>query len=407
MQANPAALNCTVTNGTGTMSQSGVTNVSISCGAGTVSTLYSFGTNSNDGTSPNGYASLVQASDGNFYGMTAGGGTAALGTVFKITPAGAETVLYSFKGPEAGATNADGAAPTGNLTQGSDGNLYGMTEFGGPNGTGEIFKIATDGTNYTVLHSFASLSSTITNADGASPTGGLIQGSDGNFYGMTMKGGASSGGTIFKISATGTTYTVLHSFVAGNNTDGVNPYGNLIQGKDGNFYGLTSQGGSNGSNGTIFEITADGVTYNVLHSFGSGDDGTVPFGSLIQASDGNFYGMTSLGGSADAGTIFRFAQGGTNYAVLYTFGSDFYEPTGTLLQANDGNLYGVAAGGGGPVGAIFQVTLAGQAALIYSFPAAAGGNAFAGNLIQVSNGNLYGLTTDEGTDSVGSVYVLN
>jgi uncharacterized repeat protein (TIGR03803 family) len=216
---------------------------------GTETTLYSFGSSLTDGANPNG---LVQGSDGNFYGTTEYGGTNNIaddgdGTVFRISPSGTETSLYSF-----GSSPTDGTEPTVGLVQGSDGNFYGTTEVGGMNGVpyggaGTVFRISPSGT-YTNLYSFGS-----SPTDGIGPVAGLVQGSDGNFYGTTTFGGTNLyDGTVFRISPSGTA-TTLYSFV-GYPTDGQRPYAGLIQGSDGYFYGTTGSGGTT-DNGTVFKLT--------------------------------------------------------------------------------------------------------------------------------------------------------
>jgi uncharacterized repeat protein (TIGR03803 family) len=233
---------------------------------------------------------LVQGSDGNFYGTTQVGGTNGSGTVFKITPSGALTTLHSFDG-------ADGSNPAAVLMQASDGNLYGTTEAGGANGNyGTVFKITPAGT-LTTLHSFGG-------ADGWEPAAGLVQASDGNFYGTTYIGGANGNyGTVFKITPTGT-LTTLYSFCSQSGcADGALPRAGLVQASDGDFYGTTAFGGANYYEGTVFKITPNG-TLTTLHSF-DGADGGDP-NALVQASDGNFYGTTVLGGAnGDNGTVFR------------------------------------------------------------------------------------------------------
>lgn len=391
--ATPTNVGCTVTNGSGTMPAGNVTNVQIACGAGTESVLHSFG-GANDGASPGG--SLIQGTDGNLYGMTLNGGANGKGTVFKITPAGVETVLYSF-----GASGTDAANPYGSLIQASDGNLYGLTSGGGTNGVGTVFKITTAGVE-TVLHSFGA------SGDGATPDGELLQASDGNFYGTTESGGTGYG-TVFKITAAGVE-TVLHSF--GSGTDGVNPYGSLIQASDGNLYGTTELGGANGG-GIVFKMTTAGTSYAALHSFGSGSDGSQPYGSLIQASDGNLYGTTASGGSNSLGTVFKITTTGTE-AIVYSFGAsgtDGTNPYGNLIQATDGNLYGLTQGGGAhAVGTVFEITSGTTPAetVVYSFGSAANdGAAPKRSLIQASNGALYGMTTQGGANNLGVVFEIN
>jgi uncharacterized repeat protein (TIGR03803 family) len=258
---------------------------------GNTSLLHSF--DAPAGGDPKG--SLVQASNGIFYGTTEIGGTNNAGTIFKITKSGTYTVIKNL----AGAT--DGDSPNGSLIQGTDGNLYGMNYSGGANSGGTIFKITLAGT-LTVLRHLAT-------ADGYYPYGSLVQGTDGNFYGCTSTGGANGGGTVFKITPTGT-FTVLRNLASG---DGTNPYGNLVQHPNGNFYGTTSQGGNNGG-GTIFRISSAG-SFQVIKHLTTATNGGAPKGSLLVGTDTALYGMTSDGGTYDAGTIFKVTTSGT-YTVL-------------------------------------------------------------------------------------------
>jgi uncharacterized repeat protein (TIGR03803 family) len=236
-------------------------------------------------------AALIQASDGNFYGTTALGGEHHEGTVFKVDPAGNLTTLHSFNG-----FPSDGAGAIAGLVQGTDGNFYGTTASGGTFFQGTVFRMTPSGV-LTVLHSFSSFL-----YEGAVPVAGLAQGSDGNFYGATALGGEHFQGTVFKIDSTGG-FTTLHSF-SGSPSEGAVPIGGLIEGSDGNFYGTTAYGGEH-FQGTVFRITPTGAL-TVLHSFsGSPSEGAVPIGGLVQGSDGNFYGTTALGGTHGEGTVFK------------------------------------------------------------------------------------------------------
>lgn len=195
--------------------------------AQTVTTLVSF-TGAN-GSSP--FAPLIQGSDGNFYGTTDGGGTQGFGTIFRITPAGALTTLYSFC-VQSGCS--DGELPYAGLIQSKDGNFYGTTIGGGTQSSGTIFKISLSGA-LTTLYSFCQLSNC---TDGSLPSAALVEGADGNFYGTTAGGGADGLGTVFQVTPAGSV-TTLYSF----SFSDANPSG-LIQGTDGNFYGTTSRGGT-------------------------------------------------------------------------------------------------------------------------------------------------------------------
>ncbi len=260
--------------------------------AQTETNLYSFGSSSNDGSEPE--AGLVQGSNGNFYGTTLGGGTYNNGTVFRIGPGGSYTNLYSFWG-----SPNDGSEPLAGLVQGSDSSFYGTTIQGGAYGYGTVFRINPSG-SYTNLYSFGN------SPDGANPEAPLVQGSDSNFYGTTIQGGAYGYGTVFRISPSGS-YTNLYSF--GNSPDGAKPEAPLVQGSDGNFYGTTYFGGMstkcNGGCGTVFRISPSG-SYTNLYSFGAvSNDGFYPLAGLAQGSDSNFYGTTTFGGINDSGTVFK------------------------------------------------------------------------------------------------------
>jgi len=249
--------------------------------SGTLTTLYSFCSQPNcaDGSSPG--AGLMQAADGNFYGTTSTGGVInnqcsfGCGTIFKISPSGALTTLHSFD-------YSDGGLPAAGLVQATDGNFYGTAASGGSNGGyGTVFKITPSGT-LTTLHSFGG-------TDGANPYGVLVQVADGNFYGTTDEGGTSNNGTIFKITPSGT-LTTLYSFCSQSGcADGANPLAGLVQATDGNFYGTTYNGGSE-NGGTAFKITPSG-TLTTLHTFCYPCiDGSQPYAGLTQAADGSFYG---------------------------------------------------------------------------------------------------------------------
>src|SRR5579862_902732 len=266
---------------------------------GTLITLHSF--DNGDGACP--YAALVQGSNGNFYGTTSAGGTASgcsggCGTVFEITEVGKLTTLHNF-----GST--DGAFPVGSLIQATDEAFYGTTEYGGmgncsnpiTNGCGTTFRITSAGA-FTTLYTFCLQSGC---ADGSSPTAGLVEALDGNLYGTTETGGdfncgASEGcGTVFTMTAGGVLKTLQNLCSQPNCSDGYFP-GGLIQATDGNFYGTTNEGGASKFWGTIFEVTPTGIL-TTLHSFQL-SDGADPVGAVLQATDGNFYGTTPTGGNA-------------------------------------------------------------------------------------------------------------
>jgi len=349
-------------------------------------------------------APLIQASDGNFYGTTAGGGTnGGLGTIFRLDTNVVVTTLHIFTG------GSDGAAPDAGLVQGTDGYLYGTASSGGFDGVsggyGTIFRVSTNG-NFAILYSFGKVFTTNGPLDGGGPNAGLVQGKDGSFYGTTLYGGANHLGTIFQFTTDGV-LTTLHSFTGGN--EGSAPMAGLVQGADGALYGTTADWvQKSGTGGTIFRITTNGA-FTSLYSFTNGIDGALPMAGLIQGLDGALYGTADFGGSGD-GTIFKITTNGT-FASIYQFtnGTDGSVPSGGVIQGADGTLYGTTAGGGNTNGGgtVFRVTTNGVLTTIYEF---AGGNDGAGpfaGLIISDAGKLYGTTTYGSTNDAGTVFNIS
>ncbi len=335
---------------------------------------------------------LVEGRDGNFYGMTSMGGSNFVGTVFKLSPAGALTTLVSFN-------YGNGADPRGSLVEGRDGNFYGMTSGGGNNGAGTIFRVSLTGT-FTVLKHFGY-------ADGSYPMGSLVQGSDGNFYGMTSGGGSSDVGTVFRISPAGT-FTTLNNFDYAN---GAYPQGSLVQGNDGDFYGMVSKGGAHGR-GTIVKISSSG-TLTVLKSFAADYvEGTGPLGNLVQGRDGNFYGMTNEGGGYGYGNVFRMSPAGTVTVLKdFTWYQDGAYPLGSLVEGPDGDFYGMTHLGGSSdysgFGTAFKVSPEGTFTIINTFGFAAGGTHPEAGLARGRDGNFYGTTGQGGSRNQGTVYTVS
>jgi uncharacterized repeat protein (TIGR03803 family) len=383
--------------------------------SGTVTSLYSFcplGPPCADGYGP--AAGLVQASNGDLYGTTEFGGSTEggkinpFGTVFKISPSGALTTLDSL-----GVENASAPEPTAGLVQATNGDLYGTTTGGGANGVGTVFKVTPAG-KLTTIYSFCAAADC---SDGFGPVAGLIQATNGDLYGTTTGGGAYrgfqiNGGTVFKIT-TGGELTTLYSFCAQDNcTDGLNPIGPLVQAANGNFYGTTVYGGANSSCiagcGTIFEITPTGVL-TTLYSFCSqpgcadGEPGGDPT-ALIQGIDGNLYGTTANGGnynngdspcflSYGCGTIFRITTSGT-LTTLYELCSqngcaDGYTPQAGLVQDTNGTFYGTTSSGGSvAAGTIFSLSV-GLGPFVVAQPA----SSKVGATINILGTNLTGATS--------------
>jgi uncharacterized repeat protein (TIGR03803 family) len=375
---------------------------------------------------------------------------AALGLCTSASRAAAQTLttLHAFNG-------TDGGNSTAGLILATDGNFYGTTSRGtGAASDGTVFRITPSGT-LTTLHTFCSQSGC---ADGSVPEGGLIQatdgnlygttsdgkvfkitlsgtlttlgvlvggsaaalvqGSDGNFYGTTVHGGANSCigfgghrvtcGTVFQITPTGTVTTLVNLSA----TTGFNPVSSLIQATDGNFYGTAELGGGtvHPGNGTVFKMTPTG-TLTVLHAF-NGTDGERPLAALLQSTDGNFYGTTFFGGADPdfSGTVFKITPSGT-LTTLHSFGSgDGYGPSAALIRATDGNFYGTTAGNGMTLNTIFKITPSGTLTTLHTFNGTDGFTPLS-TLVEGTNHLLYG-TTEYGVNSAcygscGTVFSLS
>lgn len=363
----------------------------ISLPAQTLQTLISF--NSTNGVNP--YGGLTLGSDGNFYGTTDSGGSGGLGTIFQLTTNGTLTTLVSF-------AFTNGAQPSAPLTLGNDGNLYGTTIGGGMTnlslgsiGLGTVFKMTTNGTLTTLAF--------FNYTNGATPNSALTLGNDGCFYGTTENGYTNVNGTVFKVTTNGT-ITSLFSFDI-SKTNGANP-STLTVGNDGNLYGTTVFGGNtkinDGSgNGTVFQITTNG-TLTTLVSF-NGTNGAYPSAGLTLGNDGNFYGTTSGDGSTNLnhdtyGTVFQITTNGTLNTLAffnYTNGAESESP---LTIGSDGNFYGMTVIGGITnsihpmgMGTVFKVTTNGNLTLLVAFDGT-NGMSQKGALTLGADGNLYGTT---------------
>ena len=269
-----------------------------------------------DYTTTGGYpysATLMQGTDGALYGTTAEGGGTGNGTLFKLNPDGSGfAVLQNF------AYSTTGVKVYSGLMQATSGAIYGMTAFGGSYNSGTVFKLNPNGTGFTVLKHL-SIGPDITDGGGYLFTG-LVQGTDGAFYGTTQSGGSSGYGTVFKLNPEGTGFTVLKNldyFTTGGYPQG----GALIQGTDGALYDTASKGGSSGY-GTVFTLNPDGTGFTVLKgNFNNSTTGAYLYSGLMQGTDGALYGTTYQGGSNGTGTVFRLYTDGTGFAVLRNFES--------------------------------------------------------------------------------------
>jgi uncharacterized repeat protein (TIGR03803 family) len=417
----------------------------------TESVIYSFCSKANcaDGQYPQ--VGLIQGADGNFYGTASEGGEIkactegslhGCGTLFKATPAGLLTILHAFC--SSGYPNCPDGVGTGYLIQGSDGNIYGTTGSGGggsgcgSEGCGTLFKVTSSGA-FKTMYTFCSRTNC---TDGVGPSGSLVQGTDGNFYGVTVGNGAggqgsgggcptgTSCGTVFKITPAGA-LTTLYAFCSKSAcADGGNPRGGLIQATDGNFYGTTDLAGAYGY-GTLFKITPTGNLTSLYSfcsqgTFANCGDGAEPVAALLQNPDGGFYGTTSTGGGADDGTIYSASGLTGQLDTFITFDGTGYpeldgdDPESGLIFGSDGKMYGTTPYGGNDYsnqdsgnGEIYQWTGSDELSLLYSFcvettdgPCPDGANP-TGPLVQGSDGNLYGTAGGGDADGDGIIFKLS
>lgn len=345
-----------------------------------------------DGSVP--WGSLT-ASDSVLYGMTSSGGSADLGTVFKMNVDGSGySLLHSFVGV------ANGTQPNGSLTL-SGSTLYGMTSSGGSGSAGTVFKMDVNGSGYSALHSF-----TGGIADGASPQGALTL-SGSTLYGMTSYGGSVNSGAVFKISVDGSGFSVLHSFTGGIG-DGIWPNGSLTL-SGSTLYGMTIGGGSANA-GTVFSMGVDGSGFSLLHSFTGGiGDGGSPNDSLTLFGT-TLYGMTGGGGSSGAGTVFAMNTDGSGFSLLHSFGSgtgDGDGPNGSLTLTNS-ILYGMTfRGGSSGDGTVFAMNTDGSGfSLLHSFDSSIGDGRKPYGSLEVSGTTLYGMTPYGGSNDAGTVFSI-
>lgn len=388
------------------------------------------------------YGSLIEAPDGNLYGLTTTGGANNRGVLFQYAPStGSYTVKFDFDGsarggnPQSSLTlgangklygtaeyggasdegvifeydpgtstytkkfefNDDvtlsGKYPIGELTQGKDGFLYGTTYIGGVTGTGVVFKFNPANLEYVKEFDFH------TSAIGAIPVAGMIQATDKFLYGITMSGGIHTNGTIFQYDPVSNIYTKKFDF--DKPTSGSSPMGSLMQATDGKLYGTCLEGGAH-NKGVLFQFDPLSNALVVKVTF-DGANGNSPYGELMQASDGKIYGMTHEGGTTNNGVLFQFDPLTSSYSKKYDFDDDGNGkyPEGGLIQGDDGKLYGLASRGGSVtapdfvdgMGALFQYDIAtGTYTKKVDFDASAGSTP-CGNLTKAKDGKLYGLSS--------------
>ncbi len=392
--------------------------------AQTFTTLYNFqgysGSPCNpcDGAYPHG---LVQGANGLLYGTTASGGMTDEGSIFEIKPSGSGyKLVWSFADKQ-----VNGYSPQAPLTLATNGNFYGTT-IGTPGGgsgdgtDGVVFKMTLAG-KVTVLYKFCSKTDPNGDClDGITPTSPLIEASNGKLYGTTSQGGAYAAGTIFEMTLAGK-FTSLYTFCATrtqNNycSDGSTPYAGLVQGSDGSLYGMTTLGGPN-NGGTVFKISESGA-FDTIYNFcslPSCTDGWNPTSALVVGPEGNLYGTTSYGGSVGYGTFFTITSSG-NLTTLYNFCSQPACADGGFPQAfilgSDGNFYGVTSTGGLNYGTIFQMTPAGTPTTVHSFDQPVNEDGYGNGtlLVQDTNGTFYGTSFEGGnvpSGPYGTVFSLS
>ena len=372
-----------------------------------LATLHSF-LGGMDGSKP---SALTLGTDGNIYGTTEFGGANHAGSVFMITTSGVVTNLVSFDG------TTTGFGPMGGLAQGPDGNFYGTTQFGGTNDSGKVSMMTPAQTRYSMNGGgliVSYLTSTLSNlysftggSDGDTPVAPLIRGADGYLYGSTQFGGDSGLGNVFKISTNGA-ITNVYSFTGG--TDDSVPTNALMQGADGNFYGVTQFGGTNAF-GSVFQLTPAGA-FNTVYSFTDGADGKQPNGPLAQGFDGSLYGTTKhniFHGFPFYGDIFRVTTNGV-FTTLYTLNmNDGQYPAAGMIQGSDGIFYGTAEFGStdNNNGTVFYTTPGGTTTTLVNFDGFDDGARPQTPLVEGADGNLYGTTSAGGQFGQGTVFRLD
>jgi uncharacterized repeat protein (TIGR03803 family) len=388
-----------------------VVTLALSAWASTEKVLWNFEGGS-DGSGPwSNY--FISDAKGNLYAATAAGGTYSSGTVFMLSPAGKETVLYEFKGQ----ANADGAGPHGRLAFDANGNLYGTTQGGGTNGTGSVYELSPkSGGGWTekVIYSFSA-----GGADGNSPSAGMTIAPDGTMYSTTPDGGTFGGGVIFSMKKTskGWKQTVIHSINFP--SEGGFPYEGLMRDAAGNLYGVAPSGGTAGY-GVVYRLshTKQGWVDKVLYSFTNqnGDGSGLYWIDLISDASGNIYGATSFGGTNGSGMVWELVYSATKKSysekILYDFGvsgsGDGNNPYGGLVMDSKGNLYGTTLyGGSSNLGAFYKLTKQGKIwkeTILHSFVGANDGDQPTGNPYIDATGRLYGMTETGGKSNLGIVY---
>ncbi|WP_374675409.1 choice-of-anchor tandem repeat GloVer-containing protein [Ideonella sp.] len=335
-----------------------------------------------DGDAP---GPLTLASDGRFYGVATYGGALRSGTVFSMDKRGTFEVLHSFD------ASVDGQYPSTTLLSASDGYLYGTVRYGGVSHCGSLFRVSPSTGEYTVMRPFAVLGR---RTEGCNPRGAMAQGPDGWIYGTTEYGGSADAGTVYKWHPASGKFKTLRNFAGWGTGDGYSPVSVALS-PTGELVGVTPSGGKFDV-GTIYSLKPDGSEYRVVYSFTYESDtiGSNPFGQLLLAKDGNFYGSTGRGGYC-CGTIFRLSQDGTVSLVhtLEFFGDLGFPVNGDLILGPEGLLYGVTRGSGAEGGGtVFTMSTAGEARVLQAFTYAGTPNSPMGRLTRAGS-YMYGVAS--------------
>jgi uncharacterized repeat protein (TIGR03803 family) len=327
----------------------------------------------------------VLGADGAVYGMTYTGGVNGNGVIYRYEfKSGKYGVLHTFGALDANGANSDGANPGVALTRGSGDVFYGMASFGGPNGTGTIFKITESG-NFTVLHAFSAVDANLHNTDGANPLRTVIIGADGNLYGTTRLGGlntcgpkASGCGVAWVMTPWGS-FSVVHQFQA---TEG--HAASLLQARDGFMYGCAVFPFAAAGAGTLFRMAPSGGHFEILHRFtavdvnGANSDGADCFEPLVETDAGAFYGSAYAGGPNGNGVVFRYSAA-RGLEIVHAFrasntageNADGANPYARLTRGDDGALYSTASYGGAyGNGVVYRIRPNGSFKVLYTFSAA-------------------------------------
>ncbi|MCC6352607.1 MAG: PEP-CTERM sorting domain-containing protein [Verrucomicrobiae bacterium] len=354
-----------------------------------------------DGANPYG---TVLVDGGKMYGMTSARSTLGFGTVFSMDLNGSNhTILHSFAYPYSA---TDGAQPQGDLIRVGD-TLYGMTLVGGANqpatGSGVVFRVDIDGTDFALLHTFSGSA-----ADGSRPYGSLSY-VGGQLYGMTSAGGTSNTGALFRMDTNGGSFSVLHNFSS--KLEGEQPFGDLLAIGD-RLYGTASAGGTGNVNGAgiVFSIGTNGAGFQVMRDFRGGPgDGNRPMGSLLEL-DGVLYGTVENGGSnVNRGAVFRINTDGTGYQIIHNFAGgngDGSDPLYSDLVAFGDSLYGLTQfGGTNNYGTLFELnTNGGDFAVLHSFRGGSADGRYPYGGLEIADGVLYGMTANGGPSDIGTVF---